>query len=306
MPEYITFCHSRPHLDDWPVSQPNLCSESIPRSVPLEIQMRIDLIFPAYPPFPHAIGEYTALLAAALREEGVSARVICAHEQSVAGAVLKTSVSEEFIDGVHVIRGFSLDRPEELVATIQSDPPAVAVLQYCPFSWGIRRCPGLIRAWRQLAQKCPEVGRITMFHELWTEEDYVEGSIDEALPATSNDRYRPSLALPLLQLDRWYRKMHRFVAQVPFRVIPVGSNIPVTPITPTEARERLGIPNSVPVLGLMGTGHPARQFDFVAAAFRAAIAACPNSRLLYIGPDREVLAEAFGGEQESEKPCSHR
>ena len=40
--------------------------------------MRIDLIFPAYPPFPRAIGEYTALLAAALRQEGVVARVICA------------------------------------------------------------------------------------------------------------------------------------------------------------------------------------------------------------------------------------
>jgi hypothetical protein len=38
--------------------------------------MRIDLIFPAYPPFPHAIGEYTALLADALRHQGVSARVI--------------------------------------------------------------------------------------------------------------------------------------------------------------------------------------------------------------------------------------
>src|SRR5262249_44714639 len=128
------------------------------------------LIFPAYPPFPHAIGEYTALLAAALRQEGVAARVICAHEQSVAGAILKADLSEEFIDGVHVIKGFSLRRPEELVATIQSAPPAVAVVQYCPFSWGVRGwCPGLMRARHQLAQKCPSVGRITMFHELWTE-----------------------------------------------------------------------------------------------------------------------------------------
>jgi hypothetical protein len=53
--------------------------------------MRIDLIFPAYPPFPDAIGEYMASLAAALRQEGVAARAICAREQSVVGKLLKTA-----------------------------------------------------------------------------------------------------------------------------------------------------------------------------------------------------------------------
>ena len=74
--------------------------------------MRIDLIFPAYPPYPHAIGQYVSLLAAALREEGVDARVICSQEQSVAGAVLKAPVSEEFIDGI----------PED--ATLETSPGA--------------------------------------------------------------------------------------------------------------------------------------------------------------------------------------
>ena len=40
--------------------------------------MRIDLIFAAYPLFPDAIGEYMASLAAALRQEEVAARAICA------------------------------------------------------------------------------------------------------------------------------------------------------------------------------------------------------------------------------------
>jgi glycosyltransferase involved in cell wall biosynthesis len=50
-------------------------------------------------------------------------------------------------------------------------------------------------------------------------------------------------------------------------------------------------------LGLMGTGHPSRRFDLVAAAFRATIAVRPDARLVYIGPDRALLAEAFGGER---------
>jgi hypothetical protein len=48
-----------------------------------------------------------------------------ARDQAVAGAVPGTP------------KGFSLRCPEEFVATIQSDPPTVAVLQYCPFSWGV-------------------------------------------------------------------------------------------------------------------------------------------------------------------------
>lgn len=260
--------------------------------------MRIDLIFPAYPPFPHAIGEYSALLAAALRQEGVAARVICAHEQSVAGAVLKTKVSEEFVDGVHVIKGFSLDRPEEMVATIQSDPPAVAILQYCPFSWGKRgRCPGLLRAWRQLAQECPSVARMTMFHELWTETGSWKArlmKVYQKAQAIAVARASHSLCF---SCDRWYRKMKQSVPDLPARVIPVGTNIAVAPITAAEAKARLGIPDSAPVLGLMGTGHPSRRFDLVAAAFRATVAVYPDARLLYIGPDRRVLAEAFGGEE---------
>jgi glycosyltransferase involved in cell wall biosynthesis len=260
--------------------------------------MRIDLIFPAYPPFPHAVGEYTALLAAALRQEGVAARVICAREQSVAGAVLKTPVSAEFIDGVHVIKGFSLHRAEELVAAIQADPPAVAVLQYCPFSWGVRGwSPGLVRAWRQLAQKCPSVGRITMFHELWTETGSWKARLMKVYQkAQAIAIARASHAL-CFSCERWYRKMKQSVADVPARVIPVGTNIPVAPMTPVAAKERLGIPNSAPVLGLMGTGHRSRLFDFVAAAFRATVAVYPDARLLYIGPDRGALADAFGGEQ---------
>jgi glycosyltransferase involved in cell wall biosynthesis len=260
--------------------------------------MRIDLIFPAYPPFPHAVGEYTALLAAALRQEGVAARVICASEQSVAGAVLKTAVSEEFVDGVHVIKGFSLHRPEEIVATIQSDPPAVAVLQYCPFSWGVRGwSPGLVRAWRQLAKKCPSVGRITMFHELWTETASWKArlmKVYQKAQAIAVARESHSLCF---SSHGWYRRMKQSVKDLPARVIPVGTNIPVVPITALEARRRLGISESAPVLGVMGTGHRSRRFDLVAAAFRATVAIQPNARLLYIGPDRRVLAEAFGGEQ---------
>jgi hypothetical protein len=124
--------------------------------------MRIDLIFPAYPPCPDAIGEYMASLAAALRQEGVTARAICAREQSVAGRVLKTAGSEVFLNRANVIKGFSLRRPEELVETLRSDPPAVAALQYNPFAWGVRGwVPGLIQAWRQLGQKCPAVARVT-------------------------------------------------------------------------------------------------------------------------------------------------
>ena len=225
--------------------------------------MRIDLIFPAYPPYPHAVGEYTALLAAALRQEGLSARVVCAREQSVAGAVLKKAVSEEFIDGVHVIKGFSLDRPEELVQTIQGNPPAAAVLQYCPFSWGIRgRCPGLIRAWRQVGRECPDVGRIAMFHELWTETGSWKArlmKVYQKAQAIAIARASHSLCF---SCDRWYQKLKGSVSDVPARVIPVGNNIPVTPISAAEARSRLGIPDCAPVMGLMGTGHRSRLFEF--------------------------------------------
>jgi glycosyltransferase involved in cell wall biosynthesis len=259
--------------------------------------MRIDLIFPAYPPFPDAIGEYMASLAAALRQEGVAARAICAREQSVAGRVLKTGGSEAFLYRANVIKGFSLRRPEELVETFRSDPPAVAVLQYNPFAWDVRGWfPGLIRAWRQLGQECPAVARVTMFHELWTLSASWKARLmkvyqkPEAIAIARASHYH------CFSCDRWYRMLRQSVPDVPARVIPVGTNIPVTPIPATEAKERLGIPVSAPVLGLMGTGHPSRRFDLVVAAFRATHAVQPDARLLYIGPDRRALAAAFGSE----------
>jgi glycosyltransferase involved in cell wall biosynthesis len=264
--------------------------------------MRIDLIFPAYPPYPDAIGEYMAWLAAALRQEGVAARAVCAREQSIAGRVLRTGGSEEFLDPANVIKGFSLRRPEELVETFRSDPPAVAVLQYNPFAWGVRGWfPGLIRAWRQLGQKCPAVARVTMFHELWTLSASWKARLmkvyqkPEAIAIARASHYH------CFSCDRWYRMLRQSVPDVPARVIPVGNNIPVTPISATEAKERLGIPVSSPVLGLMGTGHPSRRFDLVVAAFRATHAVHPDARLLYIGPDRQALATAFGSQASLKK-----
>jgi glycosyltransferase involved in cell wall biosynthesis len=259
--------------------------------------MRIDLIFPAYPPFPDAIGEYMASLAVALRQEGVAARVICAREQSVAERALKTGGSEALLDRANVINGFSVRRPEELVETFRPDPPAVAVLQYNPFAWGVRGWfPGLIRAWRQLGQKCPAVARVTMFHELWTLSPSWKARLmkvyqkPEAIAIARASHYH------CFSCDRWYRMLRQYVPNVPARVIPVGTNIPVTPIPVTEAKERLGIPVSAPVLGFMGTGHPSRRFDLVVTAFRATRAVHPDARLLYIGPDRRALATAFGSE----------
>src|SRR4029077_2001803 len=258
--------------------------------------MRIDLIFPAYPPFPDAIGAYVASLAAALRREGVAARAICAREQSFTGSVLQTG-SGAFLDRADVINGFSLRRPQELVETLRSDPPAVAVLQYNPFAWGVRGWfPGLIRAWRELGQKCPAVARVTMFHEIWTLDALWKARLMKVYQKPEAIAIARASPYHCFSCDRWYRLLRQSVSDVPGREIPVGNNIPVTPISATEAKERLGIPVSAPVLGLMGTGHPSRRFDLVVAAFRATHAIHPDARLLYIGPDRRTLATAFGSD----------
>jgi hypothetical protein len=163
--------------------------------------MRIDLIFPAYPPFPDAIGEYMAWLAAALRQEGVAARAICPREQSVAGGVLKTGGSEGFLDRANVIKGFSLRRPEELVETFRSDPPAVAVLQYEPFAWGVRGWfPGLNTG---LAPTRPEVSGGRSGDNVSRTLDFervMEGAPHEGVPEAGSDRYCSRLALSLFQL----------------------------------------------------------------------------------------------------------
>jgi glycosyltransferase involved in cell wall biosynthesis len=97
--------------------------------------------------------------------------------------------------------------------------------------------------------------------------------------------------------DAWAKHARGWFTKIPVCHLPVGSTMPYVPITRTEARQRLGIPDDVVAVGVFGTAHVSRLLPLVASTLSKARASNRDARLLYIGPDGAAVREVMG-EQE--------
>jgi len=247
--------------------------------------MRIDLVFPAFPPALDGIGDHTAHLAATLGDRH-DVRVLTAEPSPTPFPPARVEAA---------FSTTSLGDIRRLGEAVAVDPPDWLIVQYNPFSyghWGFN--PHLAATLRALRQRHPTLRLAAVIHEpfvpvetwkfavMWTWQRWQFRQVGRAVDvlffplATWADRFRP-----------WF-------PEAAVHVLPVGSNIPNVGADRPDVRRTLGVGDRL-VVGLFGTAHPSRQLGTVRGALDRLRAGGVDSLLLYVGPAGSVVRSTFDG-----------
>ena len=245
--------------------------------------MRLALISGAFPPQFDGIGDHTWWLAQALTKQG--------HE-------------------ITVFTSFGPDRPQppnfKLVTCFDASKPQTVgqaiheigqtgqfdwlVIQYNPFSYGRRGfAPWLVSSVRSC-----RIPVAFIFHETYAVPFWPWQHI-----LMRFWQYPQFVALARLgrchfvSTERWLAQVRRW-AKAPSFLFPVGSNLPLCPLTKAEARERLGISPKALVLGVFGFAHMSRRTDWITGAARLIRERFPQTVVLAIGEIGAQLENACG------------
>jgi glycosyltransferase involved in cell wall biosynthesis len=237
---------------------------------------RLLLIAPALPPQLDGIGDYSALVARELARE---------HDVRV---VTVRGERHDPVPGVEVVSTFAPTDHRSCAGIydrIAEYRPDWVVLQYNPFSYGNRgynpTLPGVMERTRR---ELPGIGIAMMAHETFVPWTRPQWWVMNTWQYPQFYRLGKVSDVLFLSTEAWVGKFARWFPGKRVVHLPVGANIPREAITRDEAKARLGLSPETRVLGLFGTAHISRQFDWVAEAYRQARREFPDSLLLYVGP----------------------
>lgn len=243
--------------------------------------MRIDLLFPAFPPALDGIGDYTAHLAAVLAREGVRVRVWTARPNAAS------------IPGVDVIQAFRYPPRrgvQELTQVISADPPDWLIVQFNQFSygrWGFN--PWLPATLRRLRRRCPAMRLAVMFHEDFVPPSSWENRIFRLWQKPQFRALGRLADVVAFSIQPWVESYRLWFPQAHVVHWPVGSNIPYVYCSRKAARQQLGIPTESLVLGVFGTINAARLVGYIREAIEQLRQQGIPFEVLYVGPHGQAL-----------------
>lgn len=249
--------------------------------------MTIDVINTALPPKFDAIGHYTALFCEEL-----------AHSAEVR-LLAPTGLDYEPVAGVPVLPCFSVKEPEGICGILEpivARQPDWVLLQYNPFLYGKRGyAPQLVPTLRELKRRCPKTKLAVMVHEnfvpCW---ESVRFTVMATWQVPQYWQLGKTADLFFTSAQAWADHARKWFKTIPIHHLPVGSTMPCVPLSRTEARQRLSIPDEVVAVGVFGTAHVSRLLPLVASTLREARQSGVDARLLYIGPDGAAVREVLG------------
>jgi glycosyltransferase involved in cell wall biosynthesis len=248
--------------------------------------LRIELLAAALPPQLDGIGDYTARLAAQLALS-TSVKILTARE-----------FRHEPIPGVAVEAAFSLAQPHSvrhITRNVESDSPDWLLLQYNPFSygrWGFN--PYLPLALRDARRRGARPRIAVMVHEPFVPVTNWKYAIETMWQRWQLWMLGRSADVLFFSIQPWVQRFRGWFPDKPVWHLPVGSNIPLVPISRTAARARLGIQDHTVVLGLFGTAHGSRMLAWARAAAKAVEGAGREVLVMSIGPHSCLVREKLG------------
>ncbi|MBB6048457.1 glycosyltransferase family 4 protein [Armatimonas rosea] len=249
--------------------------------------MTIDIINTALPPKFDAIGHYTALFSEEL-----------AHFAEVR-LLAPTGLDYDEVVGVPVLPCFSVETKDGIRGVIEpivARQPDWVLLQYNPFLYGHRGyAPQLVPTLRELKRRCPKTKLAVMVHEnfvpCW---ESVKFTVMASWQVPQYWQLGQTADMFFTSAEAWAKHARGWFKKIPVHHLPVGSTMPHVPLTRSEARQRLGIPDNVVAVGVFGTAHVSRLLPLVASTLKDARQNNVDARLLYIGPDGAAVREVLG------------
>ncbi len=245
--------------------------------------MKLALISPALPPQLDGIGDYSAKLAAELSTSNEV--VVFTSEDQVADPIA----------GVRVVQAFDWSRPRsnwQLVERVREERPDWVIVQYNPFGWGRR---GLNLQLPRVLRRISGFSKVAvMFHERY----FASAGDWRRAPMAAWQRwqYRQLVAAAsvcLYSTEPWVPDHQKRFPGKPADLLPVGSNLPLSPGSRDDARRMLGIQPTTVVLGLFGSAHVSRLLPWIRLAAENLRAKGTDSMVLYLGPDQKAITEAL-------------
>lgn len=251
--------------------------------------MKIDIINNALPPRFDAIGHYTAIIARELAERGHTVRILTA----------TTGTEPDALPGVEILPCFTTDPPsgvEGLAQPIVERQADWIVLQYNPFGYGRRGFNlHLPRLLSRLRRQNPALRLALMAHETFVPNHGSLAFVVMSLWQRPQFRQLGRAAdVIFFSIDPWIDELKHWFPGKPLIHLPVPSNMPHVPIEQQEARQRLGIDQDAPVIGLFGAVHISRMLPLVQQTVEAARSWNNKVRVVYIGPDRATIEPIVG------------
>jgi glycosyltransferase involved in cell wall biosynthesis len=234
--------------------------------------MRIALLSGAFPPQFDGIGDHNWWLSQALAEQGHSVTVFTSFPSDRPQPV-----------NVQVLPCFEASKPDTIKAVLpllqKGEGFDWLIVQYNPFSFGKRGfAPGLISALHAV-----QIPIACIFHEtfaipLWPWQHIVMRfwQYPQFVSLVRIGRCH------FVATERWLAQVRQW-AKGPSVLLPVGSNLPLCPLTKQEARKRLGLPTDALVLGVFGFGHISKRTGWIGAAARRIHNRFPQTRVLCVG-----------------------
>lgn len=246
--------------------------------------MRIDLLFPAYPPAFDGIGDYTAHLANTL--SGRHAVRVWTGQTPPSGP---SEVDVRTVSGLPAAPALTAWADQ-----ICNDPPDWLVVQYNPFSYGTRGyAPALAPTLNTVCKRCPGMRLAVTIHEPFMPPDSLRMFIMSLWQRHQFKKLGRLADHLIVAIAPWVERFASWFPDTPCTHIPVGSNIPYISLTKADARTRTGLPSDACVLGFFGRGHPSRLFDHIRHGMQQLEADGHHPLLLYIGPGVDRIRAAF-------------
>jgi glycosyltransferase involved in cell wall biosynthesis len=249
--------------------------------------MKIDLIFPAFPPALDGIGDYTAWLAAEL-SAGHDVRVLTAQPDADTNPHHPVCVERVF--------SISLgSRFESLVEAVADRRPDWILLQYNPFSWGHwGLAPHLPGAIRLLKARSPSTRVALTIHEPFVPIESVKRAVMTTWQRWQLWRLGQLADLVFVTIEPWIERFSSWFSGTPIVHLPVGSNIPLVPNATADLRRKLGLKSAL-VLGVFGSGHASRLLPFISHSVQALRNRGFAPHVLYVGPDGQKVRRSLQG-----------
>ncbi len=238
---------------------------------------KLHFINSTFPPRICGVGDHTAHLATEL------AKTLEVKVMTVYGEV-------DTLPDVKVEQVFSIKQPSSIflvVEAIAADTPDWVILQYDPFSYGIRYGfnPYLPLAVNLLKRRCPQVRVGLIVHESFVRiRNWKLAVLQTWLSAQLWTLSRVADAV-FMVIEPWVPILKSWFPKKTVEHLPVSSNMPYVVANRDEVRSSLGISLTTIVLGLFGRIQKTRSMDCVIKAVNRTRQAGFDVVVLYVGMD---------------------